>query len=284
MKITGNRDMKIKETLEINEEQKIFYNKSLGEKKKPLLMKYWSILRKPMYSLMWHSGIWKDLFNKQLEWMGDLKNKKVLDFGCYSGNDLSIHMAENCKYYLGIDLSDVAIKKLKEKIANKNIKNAEARAIDILSPEFKENNFDIIYAQGVLHHFKHMDVILYTLSDKLSPSGVVITFDPMQTAITSKIIRALYHPHRTDKEWEFPFTKYTFKNIEKYFYINAVQGVMGYSKWCIPIAFFNYNLALNLTKYSHKKDLKEATKIGYGFWKCMHVSMCWTKKCGVNTD
>lgn len=127
----------MKEILEINEEQKIFYNKPLVEKKKTLLMKYWSKLRKPMYSLMWHSGIWKDLFDKQLEWMGDLENKRVLDFGCYSGNDLSIPMAEKCKYYLGIDLSDVAINKLKEKIASRNIKNAEVRAIDILSPELR---------------------------------------------------------------------------------------------------------------------------------------------------
>lgn len=274
----------MKEILEINKEQKIFYNKPQEEKKMTRLMKYWSRLRKPMYNLMWYSGIWKDLFDKQLKWMGDLNNKKVLDFGCYSGNDLSIPMAEKSKYYLGIDLSDVAIKILKDKIVSRNIKNAEVRAIDILSPEFKENNFDIIYAQGVMHHFKHVDVILSTLSDKLSPSGIVITFDPMQTAITSKIIRSLYHPYRTDKEWEFPFTKNTFKNIEKYFDIKVVQGVMGYSKWCIPIAFINNNLALKLTKYLHKKDLKKATKIGYGLWKCMHVSMCWTKKSCVTSD
>ncbi len=268
----------MKETLDINEEQKIFYNKPLGEKKKTKLMNYWSWLRKPMYSLMWHSGIWTDLFYKQLEWMGDLKNKRVLDFGCYSGNDLSIPMAEKCKYYLGIDLSDVAINKLKEKIRSRNIENAEVRAIDILSPNFKDKNFDVIYAQGVMHHFKHIDLILSTLYDKLNPNGLIITFDPMQTAITSKIIRSAYHPYRTDKNWEFPFNKNTFKNIEKYYDIIHVQGVMGYTKWCIPIAFINNKLALKLTRYLHKKDLKKATTIGYGLWKCLHVSMCWRKK------
>ena len=273
-----NESNKLSEILLINKKQKTFYNSPRNIKIKNIVMEIWSKARRPMYSLMWHSGISKNIFLKELEWMGDLKDKRVLDFGCFSGNDLSITMAEKSKYYLGIDLSDVAISKLREKMESKNIINPNVKAIDILSPDFKEEDFDIIYAEGVIHHFKHIETILSTLANKLSPGGRVITFDPMQTAISSKIIRGLYHPFRSDKEWEFPFTRSTFNSIQKYFNIIDIQGIMGYSKWSIPIAFINKGIALKFTKYLHQLDLKKARKVGPGLWKCMHVSMCWSKK------
>lgn len=268
----------LNEILDINKKQKLFYNSERKFKINNIVMELWSKCRRPMYWLMWQSGIFKNVFLKQLEWMGDLKNKRVLDFGCFSGNYLSIQLAEKSKYYLGIDLSDVAINQLRENIASKNISNAYVKTIDILSPEFKEKDFDIIYAEGVIHHFKYIDTILSTLASKLSPGGLVITFDPMQTAITSKIIRSLYHPFRSDKEWEFPFTKRTFNSIDNYFDIVGIQGIMGYSKWSIPITFINKSVALNIAKYLHQKDLEKATKIESGLWKCLNVSMCWSKK------
>jgi 2-polyprenyl-3-methyl-5-hydroxy-6-metoxy-1,4-benzoquinol methylase len=269
---------KLNEILMINKKQKTFYNSPRNIKIKNRVMKIWSKARRPMYSLMWHSGISSNIFLRELEWMGDLKDKRVLDFGCFSGNDLSIQLAEKSKYYLGIDLSDIAINQLREKMASKNINNPNVIAIDILSPDFKESNFDIIYAEGVIHHFKHIDIILSTLANKLSPGGRVITFDPMQTAISSRIIRGLYHPFRSDKEWEYPFTRSTFNSIQKHFNIFGIQGIMGYSKWSIPMAYINKNVALKMTKYLHQKDLRKATKIGPGLWKCMHISMCWSKK------
>lgn len=274
----SNESRNLKNTLILNEKQKIFYNSARNIKINNIVMEIWSKARRPMYSLMWHSGISKNIFLRELKWMGDLKDKRVLDFGCFSGNDLSIQLAEKSKYYLGIDLSDIAINQLRGKMVSNAINNPNLLAIDILSPDFKESNFDIIYAEGVIHHFKHIDTILSTLSNKLSPGGRVITFDPMQTAFSSRIIRGLYHPFRSDKEWEYPFTRSTFNSIKKYFNVIAVQGIMGYSKWSIPMAYINKKVALKMTKYLHQKDLRKATKVGPGLWKCMHVSMCWSKK------
>jgi 2-polyprenyl-3-methyl-5-hydroxy-6-metoxy-1,4-benzoquinol methylase len=274
----SNEFNKLNEILLINKKQKIFYNSPRNIKIKGIIMEIWSKIRRPMYSLMWHSGISNNIFLKELEWMGDLRGKKVLDFGCFSGNDLSIHLADKSRYYMGIDLSDVAISQLKEKMVSKNINNPNVKAIDILSPDFKEKDFDIIYAEGVIHHFKHIDTILSTLANKLSPGGLVITFDPLQAAITSRIIRSIYRPFRSDKEWEFPFTRNTFNSIQKHFNIVGIQGIMGYSKWSIPMAFINKSIALKMTKYLHQKDLKKANKVGPGLWKCLHVSMCWSKK------
>jgi 2-polyprenyl-3-methyl-5-hydroxy-6-metoxy-1,4-benzoquinol methylase len=274
----SNELKKLNEILMINKKQKTFYNSPGNIKINNIIMKIWSKARRPMYSLMWHSGISRKVFLMELDWMDDLSEKRVLDFGCFSGNELSVHLAKNSKYYLGIDLSDVAINQLREKMARENINNPNVKVIDILSPDFKENNFDIIYAEGVIHHFKHINTILSTLSNKLSPGGRVVTFDPMQTAISSRIIRALYHPFRSDKEWEFPFTRSTFNSIQKYFNIVGVQGIMGCSKWSIPMAYINKNIALKMIKYLHQKDLRKATKIGPGLWKCLHVSMCWSKK------
>ena len=135
----------------------------------------------------------------QIEWMGDISHKKVLDFGCYDGNIVSYKLAKNSGKYIAIDLSNSAIERLCCNLDKRGCKNYTAIATDILSNDFKEKSFDLIYAQGVLHHFKHIDVILQRMHDLLNKGGLVITRDPLQISFASKTVRIFYHKYRTDK-------------------------------------------------------------------------------------
>ena len=190
---------------------------------------------------------------------------------------LAINWQKMLKKYIAIDLSISAIERLRRNLNKKGCKNYIALAIDILSDDFTEKNFDIIYAQGVIHHFKHIEVVLKRMHDLLNPKGLVITRDPLKSAFASKAVRYFYHQFRTDKDWEWPLTKNAFGTIKKYFKIKNVQGIMGASILGIPVSFINNNLAIKITKKLHAIDMKKATTISKDLWRCMQAIMCLEK-------
>ena len=240
-------------------------------------MKTWRMLRRRMYSLMQNAGLWDDVFTLHKNWMGDLSEKRVLDLGCYEGNALSFYLARNSRSYIGIDLSDQALDRLAESFEKRGITGATVKCVDALSDDFKDSDFDVVYAQGVLHHFNPIEAILSVLHEKLVPGGRVVSFDPIQTSLLTRSTRAVYHPFRSDKEWEWPFTRETLQKIEEYFTIIEIQGVLGYSKWAVPLAFINTNIAAKAFQDLHQKDIRLATEKNKYLWGCMQVAMCFEK-------
>jgi len=263
--------------LHLNKKQAQFYDTAPAQRPFNPIMKIWRTLRRKMYFLMESSAIWTDVYALQKEWIGDLTGKKVLDFGCFSGNALSVYLATNCSAYLGVDLSQPALDSLEDCLLKKGITGARVQCVDVLSKEFTESGFDIIYAQGVLHHFNPIDVLLPVLQDKLAPGGRIVSLDPMRTSLLTRGVRAIYHPFRSDKEWEWPFTKETFSLIKKYFKILNIQGVVGYSKWAIPFVVINKAFAVKFAKYLHSKDMALAKGEQKHLWGCLQIVMCLQK-------
>lgn len=273
MQITNKEE----ELRKINIEQTQFYTIKSKNRKYNIAMNLWLIPRRKMYTVLKESGINKDMYNTQLNWIGDVNGKKVLDFGCYSGNSISYKMAKFADYYLGIDLSEPAITELKNELNKRGSKNAKLVVVDILSKDFKEKDFDIVYAQGVLHHFKYIEVILKKLQAIVKPGGIIVTNDPLNTALTSRIARRIYHRYRIDKDWEWPFNDKTFVKMREYFDIAKVQGFMGYAKWSIPFAMINKEFGIRLAKNFHEYDLNVANKIGKELCRCLQLVMCLKK-------
>ncbi|WP_234423141.1 class I SAM-dependent methyltransferase [Flavobacterium sp. RSP49] len=180
--------------LETNKKQKEFYNNNI---KQNFFTKIRAKFRNGLLNKTRKNiGIQDQVYLLHKEWFGDLSNKKVLDLGCYSGNYWSLYLAENAKEYLGIDLSDVAIEKLNERL--KPLPNAKAETVDFLCDDFTQNGFDLIYAYGVLHHFENANILIDKLNEKLVPKGEIISYDPLQTSWPIKIIRSLYRPFQSD--------------------------------------------------------------------------------------
>ena len=237
----------IEETLAKNKAQKEFYN----TKKKNLPTRIWSFIRgKVLRNIRKELGIAEQSYALHKQWFGALSNKRVLDLGCYSGNALSLYLAENSKEYVGIDLSDVAIEKLNKKLDH--LPHAKAQAIDFFSEDFSENNFDVIYAYAVLHHFKNVDNLVARLDEKLAPNGIIVSYDPLKTSYPIWLLRALYRPFQSDAAWEYPFGRKTLKKLETAFNIKEARGVLGKSKW-----YFIYQL-LPFSEATKKKWGKKA--------------------------
>lgn len=266
------------EILEINKRQKEFYNKTRFSGTN-IATKMWANFRNGTLSDFRQKFDIKDrVYDEHKLWMGDLKDKKILDLGCLEGNALSLYMAENAKEYVGIDLSDVGIAKLSAKLKQRNLVNASAIAVDFFSADFDHSDFDIVYAYGVLHHFENFDLLISRLKQVMAPNGVIVSYDPLETSTPVKILRAMYRPFQDDKDWEWPFTKKVLKKIDANFTVEKIHGILGKSK---------YGVLLNLLPLNAKFKSRVIAKMVSDDWNiskiddlfsCMHVTMMLRKK------
>ncbi len=258
-----------------NDRQKQFYD----TKRKNFATKLWSNLRNGLlHKIRSNLRIQEQIYDLHRSWFGELSNKKVLDLGCFSGNALSLHLAENSREYIGIDLSEKGISILRERL--KPFPQATAVEMDFLSQNFKERDFDLIYAYGVLHHFRNVDELILKLNEKLKINGEVISYDPLQTNLPLKIMRKIYRPFQTDKDWEWPFSKKTYFQFQEAFKIKERRAVLGKAKW-----FFVVNLMpisakkkISLGAKWHGEDWKRSSESDSYMFDCMHLTMLMQKK------
>lgn len=259
----------------LNQRQQEFYDK----KRKNLPTRIWSYFRNGLLNRTKKEiGIEAGIYDLHRSWFGDLSKKKVLDLGCYAGNSLSIHLAQNSAEYLGIDLSPKGIEKLSARLTK--IDGARAEVMDFLSEDFKEKDFDLIYAYGVLHHFKDVDELILKLKDKLKPNGAIVSHDPLQTSLPIKTIRTIYRPFQSDKDWEWPFSRKTYYKFEDAFKIVERRAVLGKTKW---LPFFNLLPGSNDKKLEkarswHREDWEHSAGSDEYMFSCMHLSMLMQKK------
>lgn len=261
--------------IEVNKKQKEFYNNI----KQNFVTKQWSKLRNGILNKIRKDiGLKDQSYLLHKEWFGDLTNKKVLDLGCFSGNYWSLYLAEHSKIYIGIDLSDTAIAKLQEKL--KPFPNASAEAIDLLSSEFKEKEFDLIYAYGVLHHFENRTILIDKLNEKLASDGTIISYDPLQTSMPVKIIRFLYRPFQSDADWEWPFSKKTYYHYQNEFDIIERRGLLGKSKWSVLVSLcpISEEKKKKICQKWHNYDWEYSKKSDKVLFDCMHLTMFFKKK------
>ncbi|MEP2671005.1 MAG: class I SAM-dependent methyltransferase [Cyclobacteriaceae bacterium] len=266
--------------IEVNKEQADFYSKKIKAKRN-LIYWAWDRLRK--------NGFWK--FRKFLgidqhveglhtKWLDGIKNKTVLDLGCGGGNLLSPYLAEHAKEYVAIDLSEPLINHVREKLRRQGINRGEFITDDFLTYPFDSGKFDVIYAFGVIHHFKDLDVLMERLQECLSNDGIIITYDPTNTRLITKIVRGFYRPFQPDADWEFPFTNQTFEVILRKFKLVASQGYFGSSVWMFPLYFLfpNSKIIQRASLSKHKKDIERLCGNSKLVRKALNVSLLLSRR------
>lgn len=264
-----------KETLKTNQRQKEFYE----HKEKNFATRLWSFFRNGILNKTRKNlGIENQIYQLHQKWLGDLSEKKVLDLGCFEGNSLSIYIATNAKEYIGLDLSEKAIAKLNEKLIN--IPTASAISMDFLSDDFTEKDFDLIYAYGVLHHFKNVDSLILRLKEKLSIDGEIVSFDPLQTSFPLMLIRSLYRPFQSDRDWEWPFSKKVYYKFDNAFDIKDRRALLGKVKWFFVLNFLPLSTKnkVHLLNKWHHEDWERSRDSDPYMFGCMHLTMLMQKK------
>jgi SAM-dependent methyltransferase len=287
----GNNTVKStrEQMLQINVRQKAFYEDARFASPQAsstdtvrvaeLPTRLWSWLRNRIQVWRESSGVNEHISDLHRQWMNDLKDACVLDLGCFTGNNLSLWIAEHCADYTGIDLSETAIAQLDAKLRERELLHARAYAQDFLANTYPDDHFDLIYACSVLHHFKDRTTLLKELRRVLKPGGLIISIDPLMTEPLNRLTRAVYRPFQVDRDWEWPFTYSTFRLLRQYFEIEDMQGAIGMSKLSLP-----FYLIPGLSKlgqvfgdWGAMFDNKYARKPGLPFFLCWMVTLCLRK-------
>lgn len=103
----------------------------------------------------------------------EAKGKKLLEIGVGAGTDFC-QWVKNGAIASGIDLTSSAIELTKERLEISNIKNSsyELRTADVENLPFTNNEFDIIYSWGVLHHTPNTERAFQEVYRVLKPGGI----------------------------------------------------------------------------------------------------------------
>ena len=208
----------------------------------------------------------------QRRWLGDLSDKKVLDLGHGGGNVLSLYMAREAGDYHALDLCEEFSQRLRERAESQGITDIRSDYGDFLSEDYSEQGFDVIFAVGVAHHFKHFGAFLQRARERLAPGGVVITYDPLNEFLPLKVVRACYRPFQSDREWEWPFTRDSFTEMRQFFSIEEAYGFLGASKWAAPLWLLNPRLAREAGLFLDRLDERFARGVGRSVRGCLHIS------------
>lgn len=144
-----------------------------------------------------------------------IKNKRVLEIGCASGNDASLY-CEHAQSYIGIDISDVAISNCQ----NRQLSNATFYCVDGHTIPLKDSEVDIVIVNSLLHHLD-LPTVFNEISRVLKKDGCLIFREPLGTNFIFQLYRLITPSARTVDER--PFTFSDLKLLRKYFIIDEVN-------------------------------------------------------------
>jgi 2-polyprenyl-3-methyl-5-hydroxy-6-metoxy-1,4-benzoquinol methylase len=110
--------------------------------------------------------------------LGDLKDRKLLDFGCGQGEE-SAYFAKLGADVTGIDISEVGVRVARER-ALANGFNSEFQVMNCLEMSFPDDTFDVVHGMGILHHVGLADG-LAEVKRVLKPGGRAVFLEPLQS-------------------------------------------------------------------------------------------------------
>jgi len=97
----------------------------------------------------------------------------ILEAGCGTGQ-MSIILSRYARQIYGIDLSKGSLIEAKQFIDSNNIKSVHLFRMNIFKLFFKENTFDVIISNGVLHHTYNPKLAFSKLVRVLKPGGIIV--------------------------------------------------------------------------------------------------------------
>ena len=194
----------------------------------------WAALRRRRKDLLKEHGIRECIEEWVRSRMLEPSRGDVLEIGCFNGTRNSLWLAERCAHYTGVDLSPSALAVLQAKLSSLGLDaKTELRAGDLLDFS-SERKFDLVYAQGVLHHFQHPDVLFPLIHSLMKPGALLVFSDPVEINPLLRIARRLYRPFQTDQAWEWPFSSRTVAALDESFSLKEAFGYGRFSTLWMP--------------------------------------------------
>lgn len=108
----------------------------------------------------------------ELQLLGDIKGKRVLDIGCGSGHSLKYMRDNHASEMWGLDLSHSQIKAAEELLSDDDVTLFEAPMEE--NPGIPENHFDIVYSIYALGWTTDLDQTLANVYSYLKDGGIFV--------------------------------------------------------------------------------------------------------------
>lgn len=112
---------------------------------------------------------WTDARQEMVNGIGDVRGKRVLDYGCGVGM-LGIYLSSCGAEVWGFDLSSTAIEIARE-TALKYAQHARFEQMDAAELTYLDNFFDLVVGFGVIHHVVKYPGVAHQLIRVLKPGG-----------------------------------------------------------------------------------------------------------------
>ena len=122
-----------------------------------------------------------------LEYVDYKEKQKFLEIGCGNGAACK-HIAK--KYNLNVTGMDVDPEQIQNAIddieKNQNIQFFEGDSTNL---KFSDNEYDIVYSSGVLHHINNWKRVLEEINRVLKPKGYYIFSDLAYSSFTARVFK-----------------------------------------------------------------------------------------------
>ncbi|MFA6294909.1 MAG: class I SAM-dependent methyltransferase [Candidatus Paceibacterota bacterium] len=118
-----------------------------------------------------YNGFFRRLLKKHLN-----KETRLLELGCGTST-LTISLANEIKSLVGLDISPEALRLSREHSRELGAMNTEFIEGDCLNVPF-ENEFDIVWSQGLIEHFDNPATVVEQHYRALKPGGTVLISVP----------------------------------------------------------------------------------------------------------
>jgi len=163
-----------------------------------------------------HCGFYADLCRKDIikALMNRGDSKDVLELGTQSWRRfiLDTGIKPRSLYCINISESELqnGLRKAKEASLEANMQIMDAHQMD-----FPDDNFDLVYGEGILHHLD-FEVALREIARVLRPGGLMVFYEPLDNNPVGWVVRALTPKARTPDEK--PLRHKHIKLLKRYFY------------------------------------------------------------------
>lgn len=117
---------------------------------------------------------WKNLPFESLIPYANLGELDVLEIGVGNGTHAEL-LASRARSFIGIDLTDYAVRSTISRLCHAGIPNPDVRHMDAEQLDLPDNSVDLIWSWGVIHHSSNTRRVLEEMHRVLRPSGSAVT-------------------------------------------------------------------------------------------------------------
>src|SRR3989337_1097883 len=140
-----------------------------------------------------------NVFLRMKNKLGDIKGRRVLDYGCGTGW-ITLELADMDARVDSFDISSVAVEKTTARLTRHNLmSNCTVRKMTGEKLDYPDNCFDIIFGFAILHHLE-LDKAIPELRRVLKPSGIAYFGEPLGGNPFINLYRRMTPQYRTADE------------------------------------------------------------------------------------